>query len=143
MADVKEILAKKIVRFREGVCMNQMDFAEDCGISRNLLSLIETGKDNVTINTMDLLSARMGISIGELLSQDGITYFVYPSEIVVEDVRATTYGIGVLIDNTLVDYILDVSLDFDKIKTLVSLLNLEELEPIHLKDIVEDVVWDD
>ena len=38
------------------------------------------------------------------------------------------------------DYILDISIDFNEVRELVKLCNDEGLSLIHLRDVVEDVI---
>ena len=102
MIDERELLAIKLKRFRAQENINQFDFAEDCGISREALSLIEREKENVTIDTIQLLAARMGITVSDLFNHNDITYFVMPGEIFVEGKTYTTYGIGALQNNIMI-----------------------------------------
>lgn len=120
--------------------MNQNEFADECGISSTLVSLIETGKENVTIDTLQLLSSHMGVSLSELFNHNQVTYFVFPSTEKVEEFEYATYGIGALCDNTMITYISDISNDYNKVKILVELCNSENLSLDHLYDIAEDAV---
>ena len=138
--ETREILAENIKQYRKEQKLNQYDFADECGISRTLLSLIETGKVNITIDTIDLLAVRMGISLSDIFKSESVTYCVVPSQICIEDEEYITYGIGAIEQDVMVDYILDISTDFDKIKELVELCNDEDLSLIHLRDIAEDAV---
>lgn len=53
--------------------------------------------------------------------------------------EAETYGIDVIGENGKIEEsILDISFDKEKIMGLVSLCNEEEVEAIHLRDIIED-----
>lgn len=123
--------------------MSQYEFADQCGISSTLVSLIETGKENVTIDTLQLLSSHMGMSLSELFKNELITYFVFPSTEKVEEIEYHTYGIGALCDNTMITYVPDISRDYNKIKELVTLCNNENLALEHLLDIAEDEVLSD
>ena len=136
---IKTKLAQKVKQFRETNNLTQFEFAEDCGISEDLVSLIERGKNNVTIDTLDLLSVRMNISVAELLSSDTL-YFLIESDITIEDTTTKTYGIGLIIDYKLSDYILDISTDNVEIKNLVFDLNEYELDAIHFREYIEDFV---
>ena len=136
---IKTKLAQKVKQFRETNNLTQFEFAEDCGISEDLVSLIERGKNNVTIDTLDLLSVRMNISVAELLSSDTL-YFLIESDITIEDTTTKTYGIGLIIDYKLSDYILDISTDNVEIKNLVFDLNEYELDAIHFREYIEDYV---
>ncbi len=136
----REIIAQRIKEYRVKENLNQYEFAEECGISRNLLSLIERKNDNITLDTLMLLSSRMGTTLPQLLRHNEILYFVLPSKIEIEGVVYNTYGIGAIEDYTVVDYILDLSTDFDRVKQFVKLCNDEGLSLIHLRDVAEDFI---
>lgn len=138
MIDEKALIAGKLKRFRENNNLNQYEFAEECGISRNLLSLIETESENLTLDTLNLIASRLGVTLSDLLNPSEVLYLVLPSKIVIEDETYDTYGIGVVVDYILEDYILDISVDFEKVYHLVKLCNEEDLSAIHLRDVVED-----
>lgn len=136
---IRTKLAEKIKHYREANNLSQFEFAEECGISEDLVSLIERTKDNVTIDTLDLLAVRMNISVAELFSSSTI-YFLIESDITVEDVTAKTYGVGIIKDYKLLDYILDVSLEREEIENLVFDLNEYELDAVHFREYIEDYV---
>ncbi len=136
---IRTKLAQKVKHYREANNLSQFEFAEDCGISEDLVSLIERTKDNVTIDTLDLLAVRMNISVAELFSSDTI-YFLIESDITIEDATAKTYGIGVIKDYRLSDYILDISTNQDEIQNLVFDLNEYELDAAHFREYIEDFV---
>ena len=134
---IKTKLAQKVKQFRETNNLTQFEFAEDCGISEDLVSLIERGKNNVTIDTLDLLSVRMNISVAELLSSTTL-YFLIESGITIEGTTAKTYGIGMIEDYKLSDYILDISTNKAEIENLVFDLNEYELDAVHFQEYIED-----
>ena len=136
---IKTKLAQKVKQFRETNNLTQFEFAEDCGISEDLVSLIERGKNNVTIDTLDLLSVRMNISVAELLSSTTL-YFLIESDVTIEDSTTKTYGIGLIIDYKLSDYILDISTSKIDIEHLVFDLNEYELDAVHFREYIEDYV---
>lgn len=138
MIDEKALIAGKLKRFRQNNNLNQYEFAEECGISWNLLSLIETESENLTLDTLNLIAIRLGVTLSDLLNPSEVLYLVLPSTVVIEDVTYDTYGIGVVVDYVLEDYILDVSVEFEKVHRLVKLCNEEDLSAIHLRDVVED-----
>ena len=138
MTDEKDILAQKLKDYRKEQKINQFEFAEDCGISRDTLSLIECGKENVTIDTLQLLSARMGKSVSELFSECTIKYFLVPTTITSCGITETTYGIGVLKGDIMINCIPNISQNYNKVLSLVQICNEQLLEPCHLVDVIED-----
>ncbi|MBQ2898018.1 MAG: helix-turn-helix transcriptional regulator [Clostridia bacterium] len=137
MTKTQERLAQKIRTYREANNLTQFEFAESSGMSEALVSLIERAKENVQLDTMDLLAVRMNISVAELFSSD-TTYFLIDSDITIEDSIIKTYGIGVIKDYRLLDYILDISTNQDEIQNLVFDLNEYELDAVHFREYIED-----
>ena len=137
MQTERQKIATSIKEFRSANSVNQMDFSEECGISRETLSLIERGETNVTLDTLDLIAVRMGIPISELLAFK-YSYFLCSANIVVENEEQKSYGIGVIEDHCLIDMVSDVSGSKEKVAFLVELCNRLRLSPMHLRDVIED-----
>lgn len=141
MTDERKALAKKIKSYRKEHHLSQFEFAEDCGMSDVSISRIERQNSNVSLDTMKLLAARMGASISDLLSDENkVSYCLIPTPVCINDKETITYGIGALQNNIMLDYVVDISEDYNKILSLVQLCNEEELDPIHLHDIAENAV---
>lgn len=137
MTDEKETLARKLREFRKEQKLNQFEFAEDCGISKDTLSLIECGKENVTIDTLQLLSARMDKSISELLTPGDVKYILVPSTLTTYGLTETIYGIAAIDRDIMVDYIPNISKDYNKVLSAVRLFNEEELFLCHFREVIE------
>lgn len=143
MTDERKVLAKNIKAYRKEHNLSQFEFAEDCGMSDVSISRIERQNSNVSLDTMSLLAARMGESVADLLTlNDEITYCLIPTSVCINDIETTTYGIGALKNNIMIDYILDISDDYNKILSLAEVCTEEKLEPIHLKDVVENFLME-
>lgn len=136
---IKTKLAKKVKQYRETNNLTQFEFAEDCGVSEDLISLIEREKENVKLDTLDLLSVRMNLSVAELFSSNTI-YFLIESDVTIEGTTAKTYGIGVVKDYKLLDHILDISTNQEEIQNLVYDLNEYELDTVHFREYIEDFI---
>ncbi len=67
-----------------------------------------------------------------------ITYCIISTANDLHTNTTTTYGVGVLRGKYLIDYVLNVSPNYHKVLSLVNLCNEEELDPIHLRDVIED-----
>ena len=61
------VLAKRIKAYRESLNKTQFELSDEIGISLDELSLIERGKANPSLSTLQKISARMGITVSELL----------------------------------------------------------------------------
>ena len=64
-----EILATNIKKFRGELKESQFDFAENCGISVEVLSLIERSIANPKLSTLQKLSAYLGCTVAELFKR--------------------------------------------------------------------------
>lgn len=142
MSNERKVLAYKLKEYRKEHRLNQFEFAEDCGISRETLSLIERQAANVTIDTAQLLASRIGVTVSDLLNSSATTYFILPGKVEIEGVKYETYGIGVLKNGIMIDCVHDISADFNKVKSLVNLCNENGLSPLHLHDAAEDALLD-
>ena len=140
MTDERELLATRLKDFREEENMNQFDFAEDCGISKETISLIEREQANVRLDTVQLLACRMGITVSELFQHSPVEYIAMPGQVEIEGEIHKTYGIGVIKNHELIDQVPDISPNRNKVKSLAMLLTEENLSPIHLHDIAEDAI---
>ncbi len=139
MTDERKNLAKKIKSYRKEHNLSQLEFAEECGISMVSLCRIERQNSNFSIDTLDLISTYMDETISHLLeSTEKYTYCLIPATICIDDADVLTFGIGVLKNNVMLEYILDISDDHNAVLALLKLCEEGQLEPIHLKDIVEN-----
>ncbi len=62
-----ETLAQKIKQVRKNMHETQFEFASNCGISIETLSLIERQKTNPTLETIQKIAAYTNLSVAELL----------------------------------------------------------------------------
>ena len=65
-----EFLSKNVKNFRSKLNLSQMDFAALCGVSTEILSLIEREKSNPRLSTIQKIAAYLGCSVAELLSKE-------------------------------------------------------------------------
>ena len=65
----KKILAENIIRFRNNENISQIEIALRSDVSRKTISLIEKEMANVTLNTLEKLSAYMGLTMAELFTE--------------------------------------------------------------------------
>lgn len=140
MIDQRKLLAANIKAFRDANSLSQEEFAEDCGMCSKMISLLELGKVNTTIDTLDLLAVRMGTGISELFKcAKDVQYILISKEITVEDNSSVTYGIGVIKDNELIKEFHDISLDYCKVKRMVNDFNFHCVEEDEFQELAEDL----
>ena len=63
-------LAKRIRKIRKDMNMSQIEFAANCGISTEILSLIEREKTDPKLSTLQSIAAFTGCEVSELLKVD-------------------------------------------------------------------------
>ena len=75
-------------------------------------------------------------------------YIVVRNEFMLNDKTRVSYGIAAIEDCdgviSVLKSISDISLDFSVVENLVNVCNAEELDPIHIEDVVNDffaIVW--
>jgi transcriptional regulator with XRE-family HTH domain len=57
-------------RLRRAAGMSQEQLGLEAGVQRNFISLIETGQNQPTINTITRLARALGLKASELVSED-------------------------------------------------------------------------
>lgn len=113
--------------------------------NKNLLTSESTSplmlkKDRQIFYNVTLASSSENLSLQKTLDNNEVLYFVLACEVNIEGILYNTYGIGAVKNNILVDYILDLSIDFKKVKSFVNLCNENNLSLIHFKDVAEDLL---
>lgn len=69
-----------------------------------------------------------------------VKYEVVEENLEAEGVKYTAYGIIIYKEKKVVRYISDVFLNKDEANELVKIINEEDLSPIHIDYIIEDVI---
>ncbi len=62
-------LAANIRAFREANDLSQEKFADMCGLHRTYIGSVERGERNVTLSTLEVFAAVIGISVPQLLAR--------------------------------------------------------------------------
>ena len=72
-----EIIAINVRKIRKEFCQSQMDFAANCGISVEELSLIERNRADPKLSTLQKIAAYIGEPVAYLITEvDGVVYAV-------------------------------------------------------------------
>ena len=71
MQDIKLRLGEKIRVLREATGLSQEEFADKCDVGRAHMSLIERGKQNMTIETLVKITKHLHIPISVLFKEIG------------------------------------------------------------------------
>jgi len=66
---LRATLAENIKAFRSEKGLSQEELAELCGLHRTYIGSVERQERNVTLSTLEVLSAALGISVPELLTK--------------------------------------------------------------------------
>ena len=71
MQDTQVRLGQKIRKLRKEKGWSQEAFADKCGIQRAHMSLIERGKQNLTLATLETICRNLGVSMSDALKGVG------------------------------------------------------------------------
>lgn len=63
MGDTKHKIGKLIREVRKQKCLTQQDLAGRLGVNRVVISDYETGKQNLTLDTIDKVAEALGINV--------------------------------------------------------------------------------
>lgn len=66
---LRATLAQNIKAFRREKGLSQEELAELCGLHRTYIGSVERQGRNVTLSTLEVLSAALGVSVQELLTR--------------------------------------------------------------------------
>lgn len=67
MADIREVLGKKIKQIRQKKKMSQEDLAFESELHRTYISDIERGARNVSIKNIEKIAKALNVSLKELM----------------------------------------------------------------------------
>jgi transcriptional regulator with XRE-family HTH domain len=67
-----QILADNIRDFRRSKEISQEKLAEMCNLHRTYMGSVERGERNVTLSTLEVIAAALGVSVTKLLTERGI-----------------------------------------------------------------------
>ncbi len=67
-----EILADNIRAFRRTKEISQEELAEMCNLHRTYMGSVERGERNVTLSTLEVIAAALGVSVPQLLTGKSI-----------------------------------------------------------------------
>ncbi len=72
-----EILSFNLKKIRRELDESQIDFAANCGISVEELSLLERGRSDPKMSTLQKIAAYTGKTVSELLTEDGDMVYTF------------------------------------------------------------------
>lgn len=67
---LRSILAENIRAFRKSHDISQEELADACELHRTYIGSIEREERNVTLSTLEVLAAALGVNVAELLTQN-------------------------------------------------------------------------
>ena len=142
-----EALAKRLKQLRKAKNESQFEFAENCGLSDDIISQLENQKTNPKLSSLQDIAAYLGITVSDLLKvdekhQSEYVYQLRKDSISDEDGKPhLVYGIDILSSSgKILKSIPDIFLNEKEAKKFVTLCNSEELDIIHVYDVIEDVL---
>jgi len=70
--ELTQILADNILDYRKAKHLSQEELADRCDLHRTYIGSVERGERNVTLSTLEVLAATLGVSVIELLTKRAI-----------------------------------------------------------------------
>ena len=161
---MRKIIGNNLMVCREKQKLSQYDLADKCLLAQKDISNIENYRWNFGIDKIKNLSRGLAIrpyelviSAGEitvkaLLEKDvfakGVVHMLYEYYLLLsqnsnEDFfehPIETYGIG--LKDHAIPCVKDVSPDKEFVESLVALCNAYQVDPMHLKNVIEDAIFD-
>lgn len=67
--NIRTILAENLRSLRRSQNLSQDDLAVKCGLHRTYIGSVERCERNVTLSTLEMLAAALGVSASELISK--------------------------------------------------------------------------
>ena len=64
---IQHTIAKRVREMRMSLKMSKVEFALQLGISRQQLDRLESGRSNITLNTLEKIARNMGLEPWELI----------------------------------------------------------------------------
>jgi transcriptional regulator with XRE-family HTH domain len=65
------VLSGNIRALRHAKGLSQEDLAAECGLHRTYIGSVERGERNVTLSTLEVFALALGVSVTELLAEQG------------------------------------------------------------------------
>ena len=137
MTNERKIFAQNLKNYRELHNLNQFEFAEDCGISRDTLSLIECQRENFTIDTLQLFAAKIGCTVADLLSPSPIRYHLTTEKKSIDEETSVCYGIAAVQNQKVIAEVPDISDDHNKVMSLVRFCDDNKLDTEYLETVCQ------
>lgn len=146
-----EVLSKKIIKIRKTLKQNQFEFAENCGISVETLSLSERKKADPRLSTIQKIAAYTGVLVSDLVDVGIIGYEMDCIYEIREDLikdesgkNVKVYGIDVFrtvcMNKEILFSIPNIFVDYYRIQRLVNMCNENSVSVLHISDIIDDAL---
>jgi len=71
-SQIRQVLAENILAFRRSQALSQEELAEICGLHRTYVGSVERAERNVTLSTLEVFAAALGVSVPRLLSTESV-----------------------------------------------------------------------
>ncbi len=69
---ITQILSDNIRTLRRTKGLSQEDLADMCNLHRTYVGSVERGERNVTLSTLEVIAAALGINVPKLLTERGV-----------------------------------------------------------------------
>lgn len=143
-----QALSDNLKQVRQIMKLSQIDFAASCGISVEILSLIERQKTDPKLSTIQKIAAYIGCEVVDLLKPKGVQLMGYTYKLredVIENEDGQSFQVyGVTVSNNVSgeteETYPDIFFDKTQAESFVTFCNSEELDISRLPDAIEDIL---
>lgn len=67
--ELRRALAENVLRFRKAKNLSQEELADMCGLHRTYIGSVERSERNVTLSTLEVIAAALGVDVQTLLTK--------------------------------------------------------------------------
>lgn len=157
---INPLIGRNITRYRTALGITKQNMALDMGISSSYLHYLEKGEKNPTADKLQSIADYLGIPVIALFEEDrprdifphtvysdDAKFFYQPErEFCVHPIIGTYIGWGikayVYTDEqwSVAGVLHDIATDREQVAGMAERLNRNQVQPVHLMDVVEDLL---
>lgn len=70
MTKTARLIGKNVAKYREGLGISQSELGRRAGLSHGFISLIEAGERDVSLKTLEIVSAVLEVTVNKLTKEE-------------------------------------------------------------------------
>lgn len=139
-------IAQKLTNYRKAHSISQEKMAERCGLSLRHYNDIEHGKANIKLTTFANIVSVLNQSATEFADEfwvnaaHSVKYIAFYDDYSCDGVQYSSCGIKAVQSDNVILKTDDISQNYDKVNNMARLLNLGKVDPIHMNEVIIDLL---